>query len=438
MVAVVNTAVPSKRRLHRAWIVAGVAFVALVGAAAFRAAPSVLILPLQEEFGWSTADISLAVTVNLVLFGLTAPFAAALIQRLGLRWVTTAALLLVAAGAAATVGMTARWQLVLCWGVLVGLGTGSMALVFAASVADRWFVARRGLVVGILTAGSATGQLIFLPPVAALADSQGWRVASLAVAACALAVVPLVILFLRDQPEDVGLTRYGTDEPSPARPAGGAARSAFSGLALGVRSGTFWLLVGGFAICGASSNGLVGTHLVPAAHDHGLPTTAAAGLLAVIGIFDIVGTIASGWLTDRYDPRLLLLAYYGLRGASLLLLPALLPSLGHGVGPSMLVFIVFYGLDWVATVPPTVALCRQAFGDRAPVVFGWVFASHQLGAALMATGAGWIRDTFGTYTPAWYAAGALCLLAATLSVGVGRGSRAATLKGTVPSLAAAS
>ena len=424
-----NTAAPPTRRLHRAWLVAGVAFVALIGAAAFRAAPSVLILPLQEEFGWSTADISLAVTVNLVLFGLTAPFAAALIQRLGLRWVTAAALLLVAAGAAATVGMSARWQLVLCWGVLVGLGTGSMALVFAASVADRWFVARRGLVVGILTAGSATGQLIFLPPVAALADSHGWRVASLAIAGCALAVVPLVVLFLRDRPEDVGWTRYGTEEPSPERPTGGAARSAFRGLALGVRSGTFWLLVGGFAICGASSNGLVGTHLVPAAHDHGLPTTAAASLLAVIGVFDIVGTIASGWLTDRYDPRLLLLAYYGLRGASLLVLPALLPSLGHGVGPTMLVFIVFYGLDWVATVPPTVALCRQAFGQQAPVVFGWVFASHQLGAALMASGAGWIRDTFGTYTAAWYVAGALCLLAATLSVGVGRGKGAATLKG---------
>ncbi|MFI5957248.1 MFS transporter [Cryptosporangium sp. NPDC051539] len=427
--AVVNTAVVGKRKLHRAWLVAGVAFIALIGAAAFRAAPSVLILPLQQEFGWSTADISLAVTVNLVLFGLTAPFAAALIQKFGLRWVTATALLLVATGAAATIGMSARWQLVLCWGVLVGLGTGSMALVFAASVADRWFVARRGLVIGILTAGSATGQLIFLPPIAALAESQGWRAASLAVSACALAVVPLVLLFLRDSPEDVGTTRYGTDEPSPERPTGGAARSAFNGLALGVRSGTFWLLAGGFAICGASSNGLVGTHLVPAAHDHGLPTTAAAGLLAVIGIFDIVGTIASGWLTDRYDPRLLLLAYYGLRGASLLLLPALLPSLGHGVGPSMLVFIVFYGLDWVATVPPTVALARQTFGAQAPVVFGWIFASHQLGAALMASGAGWIRDTFGTYTPAWYTAGALCLLAATLSVGVGRGNGAATLKG---------
>ncbi|GAA3391074.1 MFS transporter [Cryptosporangium minutisporangium] len=440
----VNTSVPVKPRLHRAWLVAGVAFVALVGAAAFRAAPSVLILPLQEEFGWSTADISLAVTVNLVLFGLTAPFAAALIQRLGLRWVTTGALLLVAAGAALTVGMSARWQLVLCWGVLVGLGTGSMALVFAASVADRWFVARRGLVVGILTAGSATGQLIFLPPVAALAQAQGWRIASLAISACALAVVPLVVLFLRDRPEDVGLTRYGTDEPSPERPVGGAARNAFDGLRIGVRSGTFWLLAGGFAICGASSNGLVGTHLVPAAHDHGLPTTTAASLLAVIGIFDIVGTIASGWLTDRYDPRLLLLAYYGLRGASLLLLPALLPSLGQGVGPTMLVFIVFYGLDWVATVPPTVALCRQTFGDRAPVVFGWIFASHQLGAALMAIGAGAVRDTFGTYTPAWYAAGALCLLAATLSVGVGRGRGAATLKGekvatpTAPPVATAS
>jgi predicted MFS family arabinose efflux permease len=427
---VVNT-LPRKPRLHRAWIVAAVAFVALVGAAAFRAAPSVLILPLKSEFGWSTADISLAVTVNLVLFGLTAPFAAALIERFGLRWVTTAALLLVAAGSALTVGMTARWQLVACWGVLVGLGAGSMALVFAASVADRWFVARRGLVIGILTAASATGQLIFLPLIAALADAHGWRVASLTVTTAALAVVPLVVLFLRDRPEDTGLTRFGTDEPAPARVTGGPGPAvlAVRGLRDGARTGTFWLLAGGFAICGASSNGLVGTHLIPAAHDHGLPTTTAAGLLAVIGVFDIVGTVASGWLTDRYDPRLLLCAYYGLRGGSLLLLPALLPSLGHGVGASMLVFIVFYGLDWVATVPPTVALCRQAFGDRAPVVFGWIFASHQLGAAAVAWGAGEIRDAFGTYTPAWYAAGALCLLAATLSVGVNRGGHPARLKG---------
>ena len=417
-------------RFHRAWLVAAVAFVALVGAAAFRAAPSVLIVPLQDEFGWSRADISLAVTVNLLLYGLTAPFAAALIERLGLRGVTTAALLLVAAGSALTVGMTTRWQLIACWGVLVGLGTGSMALVFAASVADRWFVARRGLVIGVLTAGGATGQLIFLPLVAGVASAHGWRTASLMVTVAALAVVPLVLLFLRDRPEDVGLTRYGTDEPTPMRAPGGPgpARMALQGLRVGARSGTFWLLVGGFAICGASSNGLIGTHFVPAAHDHGLPTTAAAGLLAVIGVFDIVGTIASGWLTDRYDPRLLLCAYYGLRGASLLLLPALLPSLGHGVGPDMLVFIVFYGLDWVATVPPTVALCRQSFGDRSPVVFGWIFASHQFGAALAAWGAGEIRDAFGSYTAAWYAAGALCLLAATLSVGVGRGSRPATLK----------
>jgi predicted MFS family arabinose efflux permease len=418
-------------KIHRAWIVAAVAFVSLVGAAAFRATPSVLIVPLQQEFGWSTAQISLAVTVNLVLFGLTAPFAAGLLERFGLRWVTTTALLLVAAGSALTVGMTARWQLVLCWGVLVGLGTGSMALVFAASVADRWFVARRGLVIGVLTAGSATGQLIFLPAVAALASAHGWRVASLLVSAAALAVVPFVVLFLRNRPEDLGLTRYGADEPAPSRPAGGPgpAARALLGLREGAKSGTFWLLAGGFAICGASSNGLVGTHLIPAAHDHGLPPTTAANLLALIGVFDIVGTVFSGWLTDRYDPRLLLCAYYGLRGGSLLLLPALLPSLGHGVGASMLVFIVFYGLDWVATVPPTVALCRQAFGDKSPVIFGWVFASHQLGAAAVAWGAGEIRDAFGTYTPAWYAAGALCLLAATMSVGVNRGGRPATLKG---------
>jgi predicted MFS family arabinose efflux permease len=427
---------PPRRRLHPAWVVAAVAFIALVGAAAFRAAPSVLILPLHDEFGWSRAVISFAVTVNLVFYGVTAPFAAALIERFGPRRVTVVALLLVAAGAGLTVGITHSWQLVLCWGLLIGLGTGSMALVFAASIADRWFVARRGLVIGVLTAGSATGQLIFLPLVAAVSERWGWRTASLTVTAAALLVIPLVLLFLRDRPEDLGVRAYGapeTDVEPEVTATGGAGRRAASALALGARSGTFWLLAGGFAICGASSNGLVGTHLVPAAHDHGIPTTTAAGLLALIGVFDIIGTIGSGWLTDRYDPRLLLCAYFGLRGLSLLVLPPLLASVHGGIGPSMLVFIVFYGLDWVATVPPTVALCREAFGSRAPVVFGWVFAAHQIGAAAAAFGAGWVRDRFGTYTPAWYVAGALCLLAATLSVGIGRGL-ARPLRAPVPAL----
>ncbi|PWU55746.1 MFS transporter [Micromonospora sp. S4605] len=402
------------RRLHPAWTVAAVAFVALVGAAGFRAAPSVLLHPLHAEFRWPLATISAAVSVNLLLYGLTAPFAAALMDRFGIRRVVASALLLVAAGSGLTVFMTASWQLILCWGVLVGLGTGSMALAFVATVTGRWFVHRRGLVTGVLTAGGATGQLVFLPLVAVLVDRYGWRSAALVVAGAALAVVPLVVWLLREHPADLGLPAYGATEVTPPPPvAGGAAARALGALAQAARTRPFWLLAGGFAICGATTNGLVGTHFVPAAHDHGMPQTTAAGLLALVGLFDIVGTIASGWLTDRVDSRLLLGAYYALRGASLLVLPGLFAATAE---PSMLVFIVFYGLDWVATVPPTVALCREYFGASAAVVFGWVFAAHQVGAALAATGAGLVRDQLGDYAPAWYAAGALSIGAAGLSL----------------------
>jgi predicted MFS family arabinose efflux permease len=417
-------------RIHPAWIVAGVAFLALVGAAGFRAAPSVLMVPLEQEFGWSRGVLSLAVSINLVLFGLTAPFAAALMERFGMRAVVTGALSLVALGSGVTVFVTQPWQIVLAWGVLVGLGTGSMALVFAATVVDRWFVKSRGLVVGILTAGSATGQLAFLPAMALLAQQHGWRSASLLVAGGALAVVPLVLLWLRNHPAELGTGPYGAPEheagepravqaPQPA--AQGAARRAIASLAQASRTRTFWLLAGGFAICGASTNGLVGTHFIPSAHDHGMPETVAAGLLALVGIFDIVGTIASGWLTDRINPRILLAGYYAFRGLSLFLLPSLLAAT---VQPSMIVFVVFYGLDWVATVPPTVALSREAFGKAGPIVFGWVFASHQIGAAIAAVGAGFIRDQTGQYTLAWISAAALCVVAATLSLSIRRTSAA--------------
>jgi MFS family permease len=406
------------RKIHRAWLVAGVAFVAIIGAAGFRATPGVLIRPLQDEFGWSRGTISAAVSVNLLLFGLTAPFAAALMDRFGIRRVVASALTLVAVGSGLTVFMTASWQLVMLWGVFVGLGTGSMALVFTATIAGRWFVKHRGLVTGVLTAAGATGQLIFLPLLASLAANYGWRTASLTVTVAALAVVPLVVVLMRDHPADVGVPPYGgTEVVVPPPSTGGAARRAIGVLRTSSRSSTFWLLVAGFAICGASTNGLIATHFIPAAHDHGMPETTAAGLLALVGLFDIVGTIASGWLTDRYDSRALLAGYYALRGLSLLVLPTLIAATAH---PSMLVFIIFYGLDWVATVPPTIALCRQHFGVDGPIVFGWVFASHQLGAAVAATGAGLIRDINGDYNPAWVAAGILCLFAAVMSARIRR------------------
>lgn len=400
-----------------------VAFLALVGAAGFRAAPSVLMLPLEQEFGWSRSILSLAVSINLLLFGLTAPFAAALMERFGMRVVTSTALILVAAGSGLSIFVTESWQLMLTWGVLIGLGTGSMALVFAATVADTWFVKSRGLVVGILTAGSATGQLLFLPLIAVLVEQQGWRQASLLCAAGALIVVPLVLIFLRNRPADLGITPFGSPEPftaPPPRIRTNAGKRAIQALARASKVRTFWALVVGFAICGATTNGLIGTHFIPSAHDHGLPETAAAGLLAVIGIFDIVGTIASGWLTDRINPRILLVVYYGFRGVSLLILPYLLSAT---VRPPIVLFVVIYGLDWVATVPPTVALCREIFGKDGPIVFGWVYAAHQIGAAIAATAAGLVRDDFGTYTPAWLGAAALCALAALISGTISRKPR---------------
>ncbi|WP_037274868.1 MFS transporter [Kibdelosporangium aridum] len=409
------------RRVHWAWWVAGVSFTALLGAAGFRAAPGVLIDPLHQEFGWSRGTISLAVSVNLVLYGVISPFAAALMERFGMRKVVASALVLVAAGSGLTVVMTASWQLILFWGIFVGVGTGSMALAFVATVTSRWFVKHRGLVSGVLTAAGATGQLVFLPIVANMATDIGWRSASLVIAGVALLVVPVVLIFLRDHPSQVGTTALGADAPEPPPPPNkGAARRALQVLGTSMRSGTFWLLAGGFAICGASTNGLIGTHFVPAAHDHGVPMTTAAGLLALVGIFDVAGTIFSGWLTDRIDPRWLLGAYYALRGGSLLLLPGLFAPT---VQPPMWAFIIFYGLDWVATVPPTVALCRDRFGMSGPIVFGWVFASHQLGAAFAATAAGATRDHLGSYDMAWYGAGLLCMVAAAMSIAIKRSSQ---------------
>lgn len=407
------------RGLHYGWIVVAVVLLALVLSAGFRATTGLLIDPLQEEFGWSKGEISLAVSINLVLFGLVAPFAAALMERLGVRRVMLAALAGVAGVSALTTVIDAPWQLHLLWGVAAGCATGAISVPLAAIVATRWFASRRGLVTGVLTASTATGQLVFLPLLAILVAAWGWRSASFAVSLAGLAlVVPVVWIFMRDRPEHVGLRAYGaeTDEP-PAPAPGNPFAAAVRGLALGVRSRTFWLLGGSFFVCGATTTGLIATHLIPAAHDHGLGEVAAASLLAAVGAFDVVGTIASGYLTDRYDSRRLLCAYYALRGLSLIALPAAFSSPHAGLAA----FAVVYGLDWVATVPPTVALTIQHFGrEHAGVVFGWIFACHQLGAAAAAGVAGVLRDVEGTYTSAFVAFGVLALAASLLVLRIDR------------------
>ncbi|MBL0887204.1 MFS transporter [Myceligenerans indicum] len=401
-------------RVHPAWWVALVSFLTILGAAAFAAAPGLLVDPLHADFGWSRSTIGMGLSVQLVLYGITAPFAAALMDRFGIRPVVATALTIIAIGAFATIWMTEPWHFVLTWGVMVGLGSGSLALAFTATVTQRWFSKRRGLVSGVLTAATASGQLVFLPLLAWLVENQGWRAASTAVALSCALVMPLVLLLLRDHPADVGLAPYGGDEFVPRPPARrGVALRTLTALFRAARTPVFWLLAGAFAICGATTNGLVRTHFVPSAHDHGMPVTVAASLLAVIGVVDVVGTVGSGWLTDRFSPRALLGVYYTLRGVALLFLPALMAP---QVEPPMVLFIVFYGLDWVATVPPTLALCREIYGEEAPVVFGWVLASHQVGAGVVTWLGGLARDLTGSYDLVWYGAGVLCAGAALMSL----------------------
>ena len=396
--------------VHFAWKVAAVSFLALVMASGFRSVTGVLLIPLHEEYGWSHETIGLAVSLNLLCFGLGAPFAAALIERFGVRRIVSIALATIAVSALLTIGMTETWQLFLLWGFVNGLATGAVSVPLAAIVANRWFDQRRGLVTGLMTASYASGQLVFLPALAWLAGFD-WRWAALAVALVALLLVlPAVLVFMRDRPEDVGLRPYGAAEDwrPPERLAAPAFGAALDALSMAARTRVFWLLAGTFFVCGATTNGLISTHLIPAAHDHGITQVTAAGLLALIGLFDVVGTTASGWLTDRYDPRKLLVVYYGLRGASLLVLPLAFDT----AQAAMVAFVVVYGLDWVATVPPTSALTTTHFGPQAGVIFAWVFTAHQLGAATAAWGAGLIRTATGEYTGAFLAAGVLGLIAA--------------------------
>ena len=370
-----------------------------------------MFMPLEMEFGWTRSLTSSALSVNLVVYGVTAPFAATLMERFSPKRVAVAALALVSLGTGLTVCMTAPWQLILYWGVFVGLGTGCLALVFASLVANRWFVARRGLVTGIFSAAYATGQLIFLPALTGVVMTEGWRSASLIVAAFAAAVIPIFLIFFRNSPEEVGIAPYGGEHEASA---GGAAprtaKATLQVLFAAAKKPAFWILAGTFFVCGWTTNGLIGAHFIPAAHDHGMPEGTAAGLLAVVGIFDFVGTILSGWLTDRVSPVLLLVFYYGLRGLALFTVPFVL---GPSVEPPLLFFIVFYGLDWIATVPPTIELCRRYFGRaQSPAVYGWVFASHMVGAAIAASFAGAIRQAQGSYFIAWITAAVLCLVAA--------------------------
>lgn len=391
--------------MHRAWLVAGAGFVALLAAAAIRATFGILMLPLMDEFGWSHGAISTAASINLVVFGLSAPFAASLMERFGVRRVVVSSLALIVASAATMTAVRSLWELYVVWGLVAGAATGAVAPVLAATITGRWFAEKRGLVLGLLTAANSTGQLVFLPLMAHLVKID-WRWTMAVVGGAALLAVLAVLAGLSDRPSDLGLAPYGgRPEVAPTGPR----PSAPAVLREVARDPVFLALVGSFFVCGATTVGLIAVHLIPAAHDHGIQAGEAASLMAAMGVLDIAGTTGSGFLTDRFDARRLLVVYYTGRGVSLLLLPMALSSRGF----VLTAFTIFYGLDWIATVPPTVALVTQRFGRTLGTVsFGWIFAAHQLGGAAAALEAGVVRDASGTYDGVFFVSALLCLAAA--------------------------
>lgn len=396
-----------------AFLVVAVIFVCLLAAAGLRSSPSVLLVPWEKSFGWSRDTTSLAAAIGIFLYGLVGPFAAALMQSFGIRRTLLCALVLMSGATMLSTLMTEVWHLIATWGVLTGLGSGAIALVMGATITNRWFTTNRGLVMGLLTASTATGTLIFIPLLSMLAEMGGWPLVTWTVALAAAALIPLVWWLLPERPSDLGLMPYGATEAAPpAAQAQNPLVFAVAALGRASKKADFWFLFATFWICGFTTNGLVGTHLLSFCGDMGLAVTTAAGVLALMGFFDLFGTTASGWLTDRYDPRKLLFMYYGLRGLSLVYLPYTDFSLA-----SLSIFAVFYGLDWIATVPPTVRLATEAFGERdAPVVFGWIAAGHQLGAASAAFFAGWMRVQQGDYLQAFIIAGVTAVIAAGLSL----------------------
>lgn len=418
-----NTNAAKSSGVHYGWIVVLLTFVTLLVSAGIRSMPSILLLPFEKEFGWSRGGISSVISIGIFLYGLVGPFSAALLQRFGIRRMVVLSLILLAVSLSLTPLMTALWQYEILWGLVSGLATGMMANVLGVTVSNQWFVKRKGLVVGMLTASAATGQLLFLPLLAKITVEFGWRNAVYAAVAAIAVVLVAVAVWMRNHPYDVGAAPYGTDEiVKPAAFTGNLLLSPLLALRSALRSPTFWMLAGTFFFCGFSTNGLIGTHLISACGDHGIPEVMAAGLLALMGLFDLVGTTLSGWLSDRLDSRKLLFWYYGLRGLSLLFLPYALD-----MNPLMLfIFSIFYGLDWIATVPPTVKLTTQEFGkEKAGMMFGWIVVAHQLGASTAAYSAGVMRDLLGSYTAAFIAAGFVCLFAALMAIRISKVSAAA-------------
>jgi MFS family permease len=429
---------PISLPFYYGWLVLTLCFLTTLTGAGVRSSPSVLIHPLEAEFGWSRATIASAISINLLLFGVAAPLSGWLIDRYGSRKVMLGSLLLLIAGVSGTIAMTHFWQFFLVWGVIVGLGAGGVGSVLTATVGNRWFVARRGLALGILGSASSTGQLIFLPLFMAMIAYSGWRMGSMALIIVAVILLPLIYLFMRDDPSDVGLEPYGAGQPGVVSSGGTAAlratpaRSASISLGEVLRTPTFWLLAGSFFICGGTANGLIGTHLIPHEIDMGIPQVTAASLVGVMGGLNFVGTVFSGWMVDRVQPHKWLALVYALRGVSLLILPFVHDLTG------LLVFAIIYGLDWFATVPPSMVITADTFGKQnVGKVYGWIFMSHQIGAAIMAASAGALRTWIGDYEFAFFSGGVIAMLAAGLALQIRPTQRRLTSAPAAPQAAGA-
>ncbi|WP_108670347.1 MFS transporter [Peribacillus acanthi] len=400
------------KRIHYSWVILFVAFFSIIVAGIVRSSSGIFIEPFESEFGWDRSVISLAFAVGLFLYGISGPFMAALIEVFGLKKIMVISMATLLTGTLLTFVMQSSWQLTIIWGIIIGLGSGLFLTVLSPYVANRWFHKKRGLAVGILTASTATGQLILLPVLAIIIDDYSWRWAIGLIMLLSAIMLFIILFFMKNQPKDVGVLPYGMEEEmteSKEDEKKNPIVIAFTVLVEAVKVKEFWLLAGSFFICGLSTSGLIGTHFVSYCISFGIPIVTAASLLSFMGIFDLVGTTLSGWLSDRFDNRWLLFWYYGLRGAALMLLPY---ALGEGSFILLVIFAVFYGLDWIATVPPTIGISRQVFGVKnSGIVYGWIFASHQAGAAVAAFGGGVIFKIFNSYTWAFFLAGITCLIA---------------------------
>ncbi|PLT33423.1 MFS transporter [Bacillus sp. V5-8f] len=406
-------------RIHYGWVILGITFFSIIVAGIIRSSSGVFLVPFEEEFGWDRAFISLSFAISLVIYGFSGPFIAAMFENVGVKKMMLLAMSVLMLGIGFTFFMEYSWQLILIWGIIFGLGSSVFLTVLSTYVANRWFEKRRGLVIGILTASTATGQLIFLPVLASIIEKSSWRWAMGLILALSIVMIPLILVFMKNHPKEIGLTRYGqmsAETEAAAFQKKNPIHNAFTVLKEAVKVKQFWLLAGSFFICGLSTSGLIGTHFIPFCISFGIPEVTAAGLIAFMGIFDLIGTTLSGWLSDRYDNRWLLFGYYGFRGLSLLLLPF---ALAENSTFFLIVFAIFFGLDWIATVPPTINLATQAFGiEKSGIVYGWIFAAHQAGAGVAAFGGGLIYTIWNSYQLAFILAGVFCLLGGAFVLGI--------------------